>query len=110
MTNSYLKLSCIGLIACVACRNPNAKHLSEKKMESKKDNWVVLFDGKSTKGWHTYGKSTVSSSWKVEDETLHLTKAGGEGGDLITDREFENYHLKIDWKISQNGNSGIFLM
>ena len=29
------------------------------------------------------------------------------GEDMVTDEEYENFHLKIDWKISQNGNSGI---
>lgn len=27
--------------------------------------------------------------------------------DLVTDEEYENFHLKVDWMISKNGNSGI---
>lgn len=77
------------------------------------DGFVPLFDGKTTKGWHTYNKSGVTGQgWKVEGGTIHLSpeakKAGGdEGGDLITDAEFENFHLKYEWKISPEGNSGL---
>lgn len=70
-----------------------------------------LFDGKTLKGWHTYGKNSVESGWKVEkDGTLHFDPKevkNGQGGDLVTDAEFENFHLKLDWKIAANGNSGI---
>jgi len=70
-----------------------------------------LFDGKTLKGWHTYGEKSADSGWKVEkDGVLHFDPKAiknGKGGDLVTDAEFENFHLKLDWKISQNGNSGI---
>ncbi|MCC9165514.1 3-keto-disaccharide hydrolase [Pontibacter harenae] len=71
-------------------------------------NWISLFDGKSLTGWHSYGKSTAGEAWKVEDGVLRLDAASAkEGGDLLTDDSYENFHLKLDWKISQNGNSGI---
>lgn len=69
-----------------------------------------LFDGKTTKGWHSYGKNSAGAGWKVEDGILHFDPEmakDGQGGDLVTDAEFENFHLKLDWKISPNGNSGI---
>lgn len=69
-----------------------------------------LFDGKTTNGWHTYGKDSALAGWKVEDGLLHFNpdKAkDGQGGDLVTNAEFENFHLKLEWKISPNGNSGI---
>ncbi len=31
------------------------------------------------------------------------------GGDLVTDKEYENFDLKLEWKISEAGNSGIIL-
>lgn len=75
------------------------------------EDWVPLFDGKSTAGWHTYNKTGVGDAWKAEDGVLHLDgaakKAGAQGGDIVTDQEFENFHLKLDWKLSPNGNSGV---
>lgn len=68
-----------------------------------------LFDGKTTTGWHTYGKTTVGNGWKAEDGVLHFDpKAKNkDGGDLVTDKEYSNFHLKIDWKVAPKANSGI---
>lgn len=85
--------------------------------QTKKQNgWISLFDGTSTKGWHSYGKSTAGSAWKAEDGTLHLdaSKKDGwqikDGGDIVSDEEFENFHLKLEWKISKDGNSGVIFL
>lgn len=67
----------------------------------------MLFDGKTTAGWHTYLKDKVGASWTVSDGALAFDPKGGEGGDLVTDEEFENYELSLEWKIEEGGNSGI---
>jgi len=69
-----------------------------------------IFDGKTTTGWHSYGKSTASAGWKVEDGVLHFDPEAGKnggGGDLVTNSEYENFHLKLEWKVAANSNSGI---
>ncbi|MBR2649874.1 MAG: 3-keto-disaccharide hydrolase [Sediminibacterium sp.] len=75
--------------------------------QQKKGGWVPLFDGKTTKGWHTYGKTTIGSGWTVEDGTLHLDPSKKDGGDIVSDESFGNFHLRLEWKIAKNGNSGI---
>lgn len=80
-------------------------------MAQKKNGWTQLFDGKTTTGWHTYGKSTAGSAWKVQDGALFLdakNKQNG-GGDLVTDKEYSNFHLKLEWKVAPKSNSGILL-
>jgi hypothetical protein len=76
-----------------------------------KDGWIVLFDGKTTNGWHSYGADKVLSDWKVSDGAIMLEppKEGmkKEGGDLVTNNEYSNFDFKADWKISPKGNSGI---
>ena len=77
--------------------------------------WQLLFDGKTTKGWRNFKKETIGSSWKVNDGVLFLDskqKDGGgwqaqDGGDIITDGQYENYELSLEWKIANCGNSGI---
>jgi len=82
-------------------------------MENKDKGWTKIFDGKTTKGWHKYGGGKVGSAWKIKNGELYLdtlTRADWkikEGGDIVTDKEYENFHLKYDWKISKNGNSGV---
>ncbi|MBP6589938.1 MAG: DUF1080 domain-containing protein [Chitinophagaceae bacterium] len=81
--------------------------------EEKAEGWMILFDGQSTKGWHQYGGAAVGSAWKIADGTIYLdttSKKDGKiegGGDILTDEEFENFHLKLEWKIAPGGNSGI---
>ena len=82
--------------------------LTEKE---KNDGWVTLFDGKTTKGWHSYGKDKPGSDWKVTNGAIMLqpVKEGEkkDAGDLVTDNEYSNFDFKVDWKISSKGNSGI---
>lgn len=81
---------------------------SKKSMNTK--GWQKLFDGKTTTGWHSYGKSSVGTDWKVVDGALYLdakNRQAGQGGDLTTNDSFDNFHLRMEWKISKNGNSGI---
>ncbi len=72
----------------------------------KKDGWQLLFDGKTTNGWRNYNSPNISDGWIVEDGALALVP-GKKGGDIITDKAYENYELQLEWKISKCGNSGI---
>jgi hypothetical protein len=75
--------------------------------------YVALFDGQTLNGWHSYGRTAPGPAWKVDNGAIHLDAASKNnyqvagGGDLITDQEYENYDLKLEWRISPNGNSGI---
>ena len=83
--------------------------------QEKNNHWNLLFDGQTTNGWHTYGKQTAGKVWKVADGILHLDSESRnkfstpEGGDLVTNKEYDNFDLKYDWKISLNGNSGLMI-
>lgn len=68
--------------------------------------WRLLFDGASTKGWRGYKKPAAPASWKVEDGELVLAQGGA--GDLVTEEEFGDFELTLDWKITKGGNSGVF--
>ncbi len=81
--------------------------LSKKE---KKDGWKLLFDGKTTTGWHNFNSNTIGKAWKVQDGALYLdntVKEREDRGDIITADEFENFEFTIDWKIDSCGNSGV---
>jgi hypothetical protein len=74
--------------------------------------WVSLFDGQTLNGWHSFGKTTAGSAWSADSGTIHLNSAtkktdSAAGGDLVTDDSYQNFDLKLEWKISKAGNSGI---
>ena len=80
--------------------------------QEKADGWQLLFDGQTTKGWHKYGSALAGTAWKVADgilylDTLSKKEQASSGGDIVTNDEYENFDLKLDWKISPAGNSGI---
>lgn len=65
--------------------------------------WVTLFDGKSTKGWHTYHEDKVTG-WVIQDGSL---MTDGKGGDLVSDNEYGDFELEFDFKVNPKGNSGV---
>lgn len=73
----------------------------------KKQGWILLFDGKTTDGWRSYNATGIPEQWGVQKGTLHTT---GRGRDLIYDEKFLNFHLVLDWNISEKGNSGAFIL
>ena len=83
--------------------------------EEEAQGWKLLFDGKTLTGWHSYGKTEPAKSWHVDNGAIALDSHQGadgkwevaEKGDIITDDEYENFELDLEWKISNCGNSGI---
>lgn len=116
MKKSYLALlAAAGLMAaCSAPKTEEAEMQDSVAVETAPvEEWISLFDGQTFNGWSKYGGGEVGKAWKIENGELFLdatNKAGwqtGDGGDIVTNEEFENFHLKYEWKIAQNGNSGV---
>lgn len=124
MGNTFLRLiPAITFAGCLlfigACQNqptpppapPADNTLSEQE---KTEGWKLLFDGKSLAGWHKYGGAPVGKMWTVGDNAIYLNAVRTEGhwqstdgGDILTNDDFENFELRLDWKIDTCGNSGI---
>jgi hypothetical protein len=89
--------------------------LNKLSSGEKKDGWHLLFDGKTTNGWHKYGGGPVGSAWKIREGNLFLDTSVKEnwqikdGGDIVSDEEYENFDLQLEWKIAKDGNSGVMI-
>lgn len=70
------------------------------------EGWRILFDGGSVDAWRGYRKPAMPGGWQVVGGSLVLVTAGA--GDIITRDQFRNFDLRLEWKISEGGNSGIF--
>ncbi|HVV02946.1 MAG TPA: DUF1080 domain-containing protein [Puia sp.] len=98
----FTALALAGVISMA--QQPNTLTAKEKKQ-----GWKLLFDGHSTKGWHTYLRDTVGAKWQVKDDALVFdpSQPASGGGDIVTNDSYENFELRLEWKISKGGNSGI---
>jgi len=79
--------------------------------EEKAAGFRLLFDGKSTDGWHGYNKQPTPA-WVIDGCTLKSAGTEGNYGsdlraDLVTDKEYTNFELSLDWKATKGGNSGV---
>ncbi len=75
--------------------------------EEKREGFRLLFDGLSFSGWRGFRRETIPGTWSVQDGAMTVTPGSG-GGDIITVEEFQDFELRLQWKISPRGNSGIF--
>lgn len=98
LTNLFLLA--IGMLLFTNC-SPKLNTLTKSE---KTAGFVSLFDGQSLDGWHVFNKG--NNFWSIEGGAIVLNP-GKQGGDLVTDKAYENYELQLEWKISDCGNSGI---
>lgn len=112
MNLKLLALLCVISWSCNAPESDKAETKAVATADEKKDEWESL-SGNFKAKWHSYGKDSLGKAWKVEDSVLHLDASvkddwqTKDGGDIVTNNEYENFDLKLEWKISKGGNSGI---
>jgi hypothetical protein len=91
-----LGLSLTGAVA------PPDNQLSPAERES---GWQLLFDGKTLNGWST--NTREASKTPVEGGAINPHRSGGYM--LIHERQWSDFILSLDFKISKGCNSGIFV-
>nr|WP_287936673.1 DUF1080 domain-containing protein [Algoriphagus sp.] len=104
------------LMACSPPKTEETKTTDTTTEAAVTEEWISLFDGQTFNGWSKYGGGEVGKAWKIENGELYLDVANkdgwqtGDGGDIVTNEEFENFHFKYEWKIAPNGNSGVIFL
>ncbi|MEP5764388.1 MAG: DUF1080 domain-containing protein [Halieaceae bacterium] len=74
--------------------------------EEASQGWRLLFDGESLEHWRSHGQAEVGAGWGIQSGCLAWQELDA---DLITREQFADFELKLDWRISEGGNSGIFI-
>ncbi|MEX2235605.1 MAG: DUF1080 domain-containing protein [Cyclobacteriaceae bacterium] len=107
----------VAILSCTSQKetaNAESKNIPNSLTpEQTAEGWQLLFDGESLKGWKRFNHDTVGPLWSVEDGAILCDGEGlGEGsgdmgGSLVTTKEFGNFDLILDYKLSPGGNSGI---
>ena len=120
-TSIYI-VSVMLIIAMASCDNNTSNKKDAEKTQTTtqekqqaQEDWVSLFDGKTSAGWHAYGKEGFpEKGWIIQDGILQVQGSGkgeaGGGGDIITNKKYKNFELSLEWKVSEGGNSGIFYL
>ena len=90
-----------------AQENSKLNTLSKKEQ---KQGWILLFNGNNLENWKGFNIPEVPTCWSVQNGFLTCKSDGGAetNGDIISIQTFADFELKIEWAISEGGNSGIF--
>lgn len=107
--NALITVYMLVLVIISSCSS-NKKTEADQDTAAENSEWITLFDGTSLNGWRAFNGNSLPSNWVIEEGTLKSLGTGGDlGGDIVYGtREFSNFQLELEWKISEGGNSGIF--
>mgnify|MGYP000848143212 CR=1 FL=1 len=95
------------LVFCVTFLQ--AQTSNELTQREQKQGWKLLFNGENLDGWTSVGKTQPPAvGWQVNDGILTARPQNGKrGGDIVTLDQYSDFDLKVDFKLSEGGNSGI---
>lgn len=106
------------LAACVAVAACSTPAETEQQVDNQltksqiADGWTLLWDGKTTDGWRGAKLDEFPDhGWVIEDGILKVLSSGGaeaaNGGDIVTIKQYRNFILSVDFKLTKGANSGI---
>ena len=88
------------------CEVPGGGQYEFKDLYVTELGYESLFDGKSLSGWEGAGED-ASACWQVEDGLLMCT--GKKGPWLRSRQQYADFDLRLDYKLSPGGNSGVYV-
>jgi len=98
------KMAAVVVLAFIANLSAGDNELTAEEM---KQGWQLLFDGKTTQGWHSFKKSTFpEKGWIVQNGVLELV-GGSKAGDIVTEKTYSDFDFTWEWKIQPGGNNGV---
>lgn len=101
-----LRIGTIAFLLIATLASASAAH-NELTAEERQAGWKLLFDGKSTQGWRSFGKKSFpEKGWIVKDGELQL-ESGSKAGDIVTEEKFSDFELSWEWKLPAGANNGI---
>lgn len=107
MKKFFLSVTAVAIMTVLLLTSCGQKHNTLTAQEES-EGWVLLFDGETMNGWRDYNGTELKAPWHVVDGCIQA-KGGGSDSDgyIVTDKQYENFELSWDWKLSEGGNSGM---
>ena len=78
--------------------------MNSAALGSDKPQWVSLFNGKNFAGWKNFGVE----KWIVDGGEILGEAVTQAYGYLATEKNYQNFEMKVKFKAEGTGNSGIF--
>jgi hypothetical protein len=106
-------LAILGAAAASAAKRDGAARPNQLTAAERKQGWQLLFDGKTIDQWRGYQKPDVAGlRWQAEgDGCLGVPAKDGRDTkgalDMVTRKQFQDFELTWEWRISAGGNSGL---
>lgn len=103
----------------ISCSNTEQEtELQTAGVSASEAEWEVIFNGESLSGWRGLGRDVLPEEhWTVEDGAMRKIASDDverapdgqpiAGGDILFDRQFSDFELSFEWKVSPGANSGI---
>jgi hypothetical protein len=96
------------LVFIPTCFGQALENANTLTVEEKQAGWELLFDGFSSKGWHSPSSARFPDGfWVIENGFLRGAAVGNRSTDLMTSGTYRNFELQFEWKIDTGGNSGV---
>jgi hypothetical protein len=99
------------LAACLFSLPVRAQAPNTLTPQEQQDGWHLLFNGTNLDGWHSYLEKGTGKDWSVVDGAIQLKKTNqdpeADFADLVTDGEYKNFDLQLDWKAKPCIDSGV---
>jgi len=78
----------------------------------KTSGYKLLFNGKDSKGWKSVkSEKFPEKGWVINNGEIRVEKANGaestNGGDIITNDQFDVFDLSFEFRLTSGGNSGV---
>jgi hypothetical protein len=98
-----MRILCLPLFLCTLAAQPNLLNPAEQA-----EGFRLLFDGTTLRHWKDVRRMTPpGDSFAIEDGAIKVNAHPRFREDLYSARNYRNFELRFDWKISPGGNSGL---
>lgn len=106
-----IQRSLLTFLACIMIISVATAQANTLTTKEKQEGWKLLFNGKDLNGWHSYLEKRAGKAWQVNGATIFLNKNDSseynDFADLVTDAEFADFDLKLEFKTDTCANSGV---
>ena len=102
------RFAAVVLVLLLLCGAAAFAQVNTLTSAEQKQGWQLLWDGKTTNGWHSaQGAGVPVQGTRIDDGVLTLLASKDHEGDIVSDRVFTDFELSVEFRITKGANSGI---